>query len=342
MSSPWNFLAPRPQGRPEPGPSPSFSVIIAAYQAAASIGEAIESVLTQSTPAHEIIVCDDGSTDDLPGALAAYREDVTLVRQDNRGEAAAKNAAAAVASGEFVTILDADDIFLPRYLEAVSELAATRPDLDILTTDAYLELDGRVIGRYYSDVAKFVVGDQRRGALHNHFIFGLASVRRSRYLSVGGFDETIRNPDTDFFLRAILAGGSAGLVDAPLAIYRLRQGSLSADPAANMRSEVAILERARANPGLTAGERAYLEEQLEAKRAESRLVSAAAAVAEGSPDVRRQLLAAAFGRLPPGFSVQARCKALAAAAFPRLARRLLRRQGTRGGASILRLGTRGR
>jgi glycosyltransferase involved in cell wall biosynthesis len=339
MGSAWNFLTPRPERRPEPGSHPSFSVIITAYQAAAWIGEAIESVLAQTRPAHEIIVCDDGSTDELLDALAGFRDEITLIRQDNRGEAAAKNAAAAAASGEFVSILDADDVFLPHYLEAVSELAAERPDLDILTTDAYLELDGRVTGRFYADLAKFVVGDQRRGALHNHFIFGLASVRRSRWLSVGGFDETILNPDTDFFLRAILAGAHAGLVDAPLAIYRLRHGSLSANHAVNMRAELSIFERAREDPSLTADEREYLERQLEVKRGETLLISAADAVAEGAPDARRHALALAFGDLPPGFGTRTRLKALAAAASPRLARRVLRRPGA---ASILRTGTRGR
>ncbi len=329
MSSAWSFLAPRPQQRPEPGARPSFSVIIAAYQAAAWIGDAIESVLAQSMRAHEIVVCDDGSTDELLDALADYRDEITLIRQENRGEAAAKNAAAAAASGDFVSILDPDDVFLPHYLEAVGELAVERPDLDILTTNAYLEVGGRITGRFYTDHAKFVVGDQRRGALHNHFIFGLASVRRSRYVSVGGFDESVVNPDTDFFLRAVLAGARAGLVDAPLAIYRLREGSLSANHAVNMRAELSIFERARTDPSLTFEERAYLEHELEVKRGETRVISAADAVAEGAPDARRNALAVAFGDLPPGFGTRTRLKALAAAVSPRLARRGLGRPGGR-------------
>jgi glycosyltransferase involved in cell wall biosynthesis len=327
VSSSWTFLAPPPQQRPEPGNRPSFSVIIAAYQAAGWIGDAIESVLAQSMPAHEIVVCDDGSTDDLLDALADYRDEITLIRQENRGEAGAKNAAAGASSGDFVSILDPDDVFLPHYLEAVGELAVERPDLDILTTNAYLETGGRITGRFYTDHAKFVVGDQRRGALHNHFIFGLASVRRSRYVSLGGFDESIVNPDTDFFLRAVLAGARAGLVDAPLAIYRLREGSLSANHAVNMRAELSIFERARTDPSLTADEREYLEHELEVKRGETRVAGVADALAEGAPDARRQALAVAFGDLPPGFGTRTRVKALAAAVSPRLARRGFRRAG---------------
>ena len=69
------------------------------------------------------------------------------MRKAHGGEASAKNAAAARATGDFVVVLDADDAFLPTRLEALAELAQLRPDLDILTTDAYLVVDGRRVRR---------------------------------------------------------------------------------------------------------------------------------------------------------------------------------------------------
>ena len=66
----------------------TFTVVIPAYQSAAYIGDAIESLRKQTYPPHEIIVCDDGSTDDLGTALAPYRHLVELKRQENRGVAA--------------------------------------------------------------------------------------------------------------------------------------------------------------------------------------------------------------------------------------------------------------
>src|SRR5436305_10109763 len=136
------FLAPVPTASVEPGPEPAFSVIVAAYEAAGTIAAAIDSALAQTLAPHEVIVCDDGSTDDLEGALAPYRDQIVLIRQENAGEGAAKNAAARAATGDFVVVLDADDRFLPERLEALCELAVARPDLDIPTTDAFPELDG--------------------------------------------------------------------------------------------------------------------------------------------------------------------------------------------------------
>jgi glycosyltransferase involved in cell wall biosynthesis len=257
--------------------------------------------------------------------------------------AAAKNAAALAASGDFVSILDADDLFLPDYIEAVGELASARPDLDILTTDAYVEIDGRVIGRYYPDIAKFVVGDQRRGAIHNHFIFGLASLRRSPLMEIGGFDESLRcGVDTDCFLRLILAGARAGLVDEPLARYRLREGSVSSDRARSMLAGTAILTRATAHPSLTPGERSFLEQDLKVKRAESRLALAEAALRGRQRDARNRALEVAFGELPPGFGLRTRVGALLAAAAPAFTGSFLERRANRGGHSLLRTTTRGR
>jgi glycosyltransferase involved in cell wall biosynthesis len=118
------LAAPPPAGPVARAAPPTFSVAIAAYQAADVVGEAIESALAQTVPPHEVVVCDDGSTDDLDRALEPYRDRIVLLRQRNRGEAAAKNAAARAASGDFVAILDADDVYLPERLEALGRLAA--------------------------------------------------------------------------------------------------------------------------------------------------------------------------------------------------------------------------
>ena len=118
---PGKWLAPEPSGVVADVTEPNFSVLIPAYQAARTIGEAVESALTQTVQPQEIIVCDDGSTDDLSGALEPYRDRITVVRlEQNQGLSAARNAALMAASSEFVATLDADDTYLPRYLEAIA------------------------------------------------------------------------------------------------------------------------------------------------------------------------------------------------------------------------------
>lgn len=334
------FITPPPDGRIVPGPSPSFSVVIPAYEAAAFAAEAVASALAQTVPPHEVIVCDDGSTDDLAGALGRYAGRIVFHRKQNGGLASARNAGVAISSGEFIAFLDADNILLPEYLEALGALAAARPDLDILTTDAYLELDGQIYGRYYRGKARFVAGDQRRGIIHQHFIFGNGAIRREALLAVGGYDETVVAEDTDLFVRMILEGSRAGLVDEPLCVYRIRAGSLSSSRPRMLRAATVVLERARTHPSLTRDELRFLRRELAAKRRLATLAEADDALRGFAPHPRRRALKVAFGR--PGYGIAARAKAVAAAIAPRWAGRYLERLDRETGHSRLALRTHGR
>jgi cellulose synthase/poly-beta-1,6-N-acetylglucosamine synthase-like glycosyltransferase len=335
-----SFVAPPPERPIVPGQPPRFSVVIPAYEAAAFAAEAVGSALAQTLPPHEVIVCDDGSTDDLAGALARYAGRIVLLRKQNGGLASARNAGIRVSSGEFIAFLDADNVLLPKYLEALGELAAVRPDLDILTTDAYLELGGEIYGRYYRGKARFVATDQRRGIIHQHFIFGNGAIRRKALLAVGGYDETVVAEDTDLFVRMILQGSCAGLVDEPLCVYRIRRGSLSSSRPRMLRAATVVLERAREHPSLTPDELRYLRGELAAKRRLAALAEAEEALRGLAPHPRWRSLKVALG--PPGYGIASRVKALAAAIAPRAAGRYLERLDRTAGESRLSLQTHGR
>ena len=103
------------------------SVIIPCYAQAHYLGEAIESVLAQRLPAHEIIVVDDGSPDQVGDVVARYRN-VRMVVQENRGLSGARNRGLAESTGEFVVCLDADDRLLPNALEAGVRALRQRPE----------------------------------------------------------------------------------------------------------------------------------------------------------------------------------------------------------------------
>jgi GT2 family glycosyltransferase len=314
-------LAPEPPPGLQPGHEPSFSVLIAAYNVAGFVGEAVTSALAQTRPPHEVIVCDDGSTDDLDTALEPFRHRIVLLRKENGGEASAKNAAARAASAEFVTFLDADDVYAPDRLEALAELAVARPDLDVLTTDAVLEVEGEPVRRCYTDELPFEVADQRAGILRRNFVFGLAAVRRERFLDAGGFDESLRfATDWDFWTRLILDGARVGAVMEPLARYRLREGSLSGSRARLVAGRVRVLEKAAAHPSLSAAERRIVAHSIALERRRLALAEARAALAGELPSPRRRSLAVALG---PGHPVRTRVKALAAAFAPHSAGRML-------------------
>lgn len=233
---------------------PTFSVVIAAYQAEDTVGQAIESALHQTVLPLEVIVCDDGSSDKTSDVARSYEPAVRLVQRANGGEAAAKNTAAQHAIGDFVSVLDADDVYDPRRLEALTWLARRRPDLDVLVTDAHITVQKRVIGRAYHDRWPFEHLDQPQEILRRNFVLGLAAVRRERWLQVGGFDESVRlTADWDFFIRLLRTGSQAGLVNVPLAEYRLRPGTLSSDRISLVESRIATLERAAERGGLSDG-----------------------------------------------------------------------------------------
>ena len=322
-----SFLVPPAKASVEPGVSPTFSVVIAAYDVADLIGDALESIRAQTVAPLEVIVCDDGSTDALEDARSPYDSEIVFLRKEHGGEASAKNAAAAVARGDFVVILDADDIYLPKRLEALTALARVRPDLDILTTDAHLVVHGRSVRKNYGDGWTFEVDDQRRAILQRNFIFGHAAVRRARLIEHGGFDESILwTTDWDLWLRLILDGSLAGAVDAPLALYRLRQTSLTARRRELVRGKIATLEKAKRNRFLRTEERPILEEALAGYRRHARLLDLREAVGSGKTGVRR---AAISFLAAPGLQLRIRFELGLMAVAPHAAGALLRRRARR-------------
>ena len=317
------FLVPPQQTTTTTSATPTFAVVIPAYQAADTIGEAVASALAQTKPASEIIVCDDGSTDELALALAPYRGRIELLQLPHRGAAQAKNAGVAFASTEFVTVLDADDIFTPGRLAALAELAAHRPDLDILATDSMIDVDGSTLGTW-SEKEPFEVLDQRAAILERCFLLQHSAVRRAALLAVGGFDTTTEPAeDWDAWIRLIFAGSGAGFVAEPLAHYRLREGSFTSDRPRALRGRVAALEKAREDPRLTHAERAIAEQSYSRQLRRAVLVEAEAALRAHAPDARRRALALA---LAPGFSPVVRLKAMSAVVAPGIAAALLERR----------------
>jgi glycosyltransferase involved in cell wall biosynthesis len=306
------LVAPTPEGPIAPGPVSSFSIVIPAYQAAEFIGDALQSVLDQTLAPHEVIVCDDGSTDALVSAVAPFREHITLLRRPHRGAGAARNAALSAASGDFIVMLDADDVYEPERLSALADLAAARPDLDILGTDLSYEVAGAPDRRFYQ-FTDFPLEHQRLGILEACFVV-CPALRRTRVLEVGGFDESAEiapGEDWDLFIRLILDGSKAGIVDQPLMRYRKHPASATGNRARDLWARVAVLEKTRLHPALTVDERRFLERCLVRASARSVLNDAKLLATSHARGFRRSLLAlAATKNVPPTTRL-----ALAAAAF---------------------------
>jgi hypothetical protein len=313
----------RPLAAP-PAPIPTFSVVVAVYQSAGLVGEAVASALDQAPAPHEVVVCDDGSTDDPAAQLARFGDRVVVLRKEHGGAASAKNAGLAACSGDFVVFLDADDAFLPDRLATLGAVAAARPDLDLLSTDAYLEVAGTRVRRAHHAAWPFAVDDQRAAILERNFIPAGAAVRRSVLLAAGGFDEALGwTSDWECWIRLILGGALAGLVDVPLYRYRLHESSLSADGLGVLRGMAQTLAKTAARDDLTTSEREALERTRTRRSAELALAEARAALAGHEPGARRQALSVAFA---PSYALRTRLKCLASAALPGVAQAVLERR----------------
>jgi glycosyltransferase involved in cell wall biosynthesis len=292
---------------------PTFSIVIRAFQSSHTIAAAVSSALGQVRPAKEVIVVDDGSTDGLDEALSPFSDRLRVIRKDHGGAASAFNAGLRAASGDFLAVLDADDAFHPRRLEAFTELAIARPDLDVLATDARFMVNGAVVGRFYS-TTRFALEDQRTAIFDRCFVGASPAVRVSRLCEIGGCDEGLKvGSDWDCWLRLILDGARAGMIEAPYYDYHLHERSLSADRVASLRARVTMLEKAARDARLVSEERPALERALRAHR-----TRAALAEASSSSAPRRRLVQLALeGQIAP----RARALTLLAAVAPRGARR---------------------
>lgn len=235
---------------PRTGP-PTYSVLVPFFNERETLGPALESVVAQTYDDWELVAVDDGSTDgsaEVADRLAADDPRITVIRRPNGGLPAARNSALAVARGSFCALLDADDLWLPEKLERQLALLDERT---VVFSDAWAEQGGSR-ARYGVRVGR-ADGDYPRGEvldelLRQNFVPSLTAVVPTALLrSAGGFCADLPiSLDWDLWLRLALAGVRFDYVPDPLAVYRVRPGSLSSDQEAIRREAVAVLTRFRA------------------------------------------------------------------------------------------------
>ncbi len=201
--------------------TPEVSVIIPTFNRCAMLREAIDSVLAQSTPAFELIVIDDGSTDGTAEHLARLAETIRIEidRIDHRGPAAARNRGVAIARAPLVAFLDSDDLWSPAKLERQIAFMRDNPGCAISQTREIWIRNGRRVnpGHRHRKRAGDIFVDSLRTCL-----IGMSSVmiRTDLFGSSGGFDEQMTAAeDYDLWLR-ILIDHEAGLLDEPLVTRR--------------------------------------------------------------------------------------------------------------------------
>lgn len=207
------------------------SVIIPTYNCATHLGDAIKSILSQTYPVHEVIVVDDGSTDNTETTIEQFKKcpSVRYIYKCNGGHASARNLGVRNASGDLIGFNDADDIWKPDKLSKQIPLFESRPRLGVVYSDReWIDEHGNLIPT--RKVRRHRGSHLFNKLLYENFVpMSTPIVRRSIYNHVGGFNEKLlRAPDLEFWLKVSLSY-DFDFVDEPLALHRKWSGQLTQD-----------------------------------------------------------------------------------------------------------------
>ncbi|TVQ04201.1 MAG: glycosyltransferase family 2 protein [Balneolaceae bacterium] len=201
-------------------PLPLVSVVIPVYNGARYLGDALDSVFNQSYPLMEVIVVDDGSTDQSSMIAKGY-PGVRYLYQSNQGVSAARNSAINIAKGEFIAFLDADDIWKPEKLTRQMNFMLKNPEILITGTNAvnFLEPD-TLLPDWLA---------KRSGWKEvKHIIPSTMVVHSSVFSGIGGFSTEYRsNEDTEWLWRAKKAEITMNILDEILTLRRYHGANLS-------------------------------------------------------------------------------------------------------------------
>ena len=259
--------------------APLVSVVIPAYNAAATLGECIASVLAQGYPAIEIVVVDDGSQDATATVVAGFGDRVRYVHQPNGGLAVARNTGHQAAKGSLIAWLDADDVCLPDRIALQAEYLTRHPAVGLVSGEfSAFDTTGLLAQRhasaYYAARAASRLEDlygsvevlvprntawllnggwevpSYRGSVYRELAWGnfvhppTVMLRRSVVEAAGPLDPAMRlAEDWEFLIRAS-RGAEFAYLDVPLIGYRLHAGQMSAGPAyAQMLRWIAVREK---------------------------------------------------------------------------------------------------
>jgi glycosyltransferase involved in cell wall biosynthesis len=214
--------------------SKSVSVVIAFYNGSRWIERALESVQSQTIPPNEVIVVNDGSSEDELGFLVGLQKrfDFQILNQENSGQSAARNLGVSKATSDYICLLDQDDYYLPKHNQILLETADFEdPKFGFSYGDLWRSNEaGRILSHSSINVKmKHPHKDLKTLVGKNMYIVPSATlINRSAFLAVGGFDPQLRGyEDDDLFLRFFLAGYSNNFTSEAVTVWTINTTSTS-------------------------------------------------------------------------------------------------------------------
>lgn len=236
------------------------SIVIPTFNRAALVAETLDAVLTQTVAADEIIVVDDGSTDDTPAVLARYAPRVVTIRSENRGDMAARNSGLRAAKGRHVAFCDSDDLWEPGFIEAMVRFWQAAPNAIAAYTDFRELRDGALApsSKFADAPDGFWLGAHpvapgcdvfeqsivARLLVFQPFFPSCMMVDRERFAALGGWDEAVsRIVGCDFATALRVADAPPiGVIRQPLVRIRKHGSNISRDVEAMNLGDARVLE----------------------------------------------------------------------------------------------------
>lgn len=220
---------------------PTFSILCTAYQTEAYLAETIESVLAQTRDDWELVVVDNGHSDQIAEIVRRYLHDprIRLIRQENRGIVGGVMAAAAAAHGRYFVVLDSDDAISPDFCARMGEVLAAHPEIDVLGCDAVCFADpgGHELAHSYLRSMGIKRAPELNRRLTVADIIGgeqpyySSAFRRDAWEAVGGYEtDSPKAEDLSILLRMAVAGYDIRAIPDRLGRYRIREDSTSRHP----------------------------------------------------------------------------------------------------------------
>jgi glycosyltransferase involved in cell wall biosynthesis len=220
------------------------SVVVPTFNYGHFLAGALQSALDQTFLDLEVLVVDDGSTDDTPAVITPFLADVRIryFRQANQGPAAARNFGIEQARGSLVAFLDADDRWLPSKLAKQVPLFAAQPELGLVyCRRRCIDADGWPLEHRQPVMHRGLVLAQ---LFRDNFVcFSSAVFRREALLAVGGFDQAVEHSEDYDLLLRVTRRYPVDYVDEPLVVYRTGHGNLSSQSEKRFRAVCGIMQR---------------------------------------------------------------------------------------------------
>lgn len=227
------------------------SVVIPAYNQSQFLADAVHSVLCQTLDDLEVIVVDDGSTDDTAQVASGIRDPrVRYIYQENRGLSAARNTGIRASTGKYLSFLDCDDLFAPSKLEWLTRALEERPDAGLAAGQAVpIDEEGGRVGAIFDTPPS---DDPSKLLLGNPLHVGSVLLVKEWQERVGYFDEDLRSyEDWDLWLRLACAGCRFEWVPKPVSLYRFHLDQMTRIGTQMTTSTFAVLDKFFARPDVT-------------------------------------------------------------------------------------------